>query len=81
MVEAQAIIASRPGYLPHDLRCCLEDPHRYLLLVKGETLESPPIGFRQSREYLKWQRLLHHCYDPFPTVAHFESVIEGARGA
>lgn len=30
------------------------------------------VGFRQSDEYQEWKRLLHHFYDPFPTVEHFE---------
>ena len=72
--DAQRIIASMVGYISHDLQRCVEDPNKYILLVKWETLESHTIGFRQSTEYLEWKRLLHHFYDPFPTVEHFESL-------
>ena len=72
--DAQRIIASMAGYISHDLQRCVEDPNKYILLVKWETLESHTIGFRQSTEYLEWKRLLHHFYDPFPTVEHFESL-------
>lgn len=71
---AQKIIASMAGYISHDLRRCVEDPNKYILLVSWETLESHTIGFRQSSEYAEWKRLLHHFYDPFPTVEHFESL-------
>ncbi|MFN5341277.1 MAG: antibiotic biosynthesis monooxygenase, partial [Roseiflexaceae bacterium] len=29
------------------------------------------VGFRQSPQYQEWKRLLHHFYDPFPTVEHY----------
>ena len=72
--DAQRIIASMAGYISHDLQRCVEVPDKYILLVKWETRESHTIGFRQSTKYLEWKRLLHHFYDPFPTVEHFESL-------
>jgi heme-degrading monooxygenase HmoA len=77
-LEAQKIISSMPGFLRHELRRCLEHPHRYLLLVDWDRLESHTEGFRESPEYERWRELLHHFYDPFPTVEHYESV-PGAR--
>ena len=73
--EAQKIISSMPGYLSHDIRRCIEDPNKYIFLVKWQTLESHTIGFRQSAEYQEWKKLLHHFYDPFPTVEHFEALV------
>jgi len=69
--EAAPIIASMPGYVGHELQRCMENPHRYALLVRWQTLEDHTIGFRQSSEYQDWKRLLHHFYDPFPQVEHF----------
>ena len=31
-------------------------------------------GFRKSPRYQEWRRLLHHFYDPFPTVLHYGAV-------
>jgi len=73
-LEAQKIISSMPGFLRHELRRCIEDPHRYLLLVDWDSLESHTEGFRGSPEYERWRELLHRFYDPFPTVEHYESV-------
>ena len=70
--EAQHIIAAMPGYLSHDLLNCLENRHRYLLLVRWETLEAHTEGFRNSAEYQRWRELLHHFYEPFPTVEHYQ---------
>ncbi|MCW5624820.1 MAG: antibiotic biosynthesis monooxygenase [Burkholderiales bacterium] len=72
--EAQAIIAAMPGYRSHELRRCIEAESRYLLLVQWETLEDHTVGFRESPEYQRWKRLLHHFYDPFPVVEHYIAV-------
>ena len=69
--KAQTTIASMPGYLAYELGHCLERPQEYVLLVRWATLEDHEVGFRQSPQYQDWKRLLHHFYDPFPTVLHF----------
>jgi heme-degrading monooxygenase HmoA len=71
---AQAIIAASPGYQRHELRRCVEKEGRYLLLVWWDTLESHTVGFRGSPAYQRWRELLHHFYDPFPTVEHYVEV-------
>ncbi len=69
--RAQTIIADMPGYQRHELRPCVENPQRYLLLVWWESLEAHTVGFRGSPQYQEWKALLHHFYDPFPTVEHY----------
>ena len=73
--QASPIIAGMKGYISHQLQRCLENKQRYVLLVNWATLEDHTIGFRQSPQYQEWKRLLHHFYDPFPTVEHFEPVV------
>ena len=72
--EAQTIISASPGYLSHELHRCLENPNRYLLLVRWRRLEDHTEGFRKSAPYQRWKALLHHFYDPFPVVEHYSSV-------
>lgn len=72
--QASPIIAASPGYSGHELQRCVEAPGKYLLLVRWATLEDHTIGFRGSPPYQEWRRLLHHFYDPFPVVEHFEAV-------
>jgi heme-degrading monooxygenase HmoA len=72
--EAQAVIASMPGYRGHELQRCLEVPDKYVLLVRWRSVEDHERGFRTSPQYRTWKRLLHHFYDPFPVVEHFEPV-------
>ncbi len=71
---AQKIISGMEGYVSHQLKKCVEAPNRYLLTVTWETLEHHTIGFRESDEYQEWRALLHHFYDPFPQVQHYENL-------
>jgi heme-degrading monooxygenase HmoA len=71
--QAAPIIAASPGYISHELSRCVEVPDRYLLLVKWQSLEDHTVGFRGSMAYQKWKSLLHHYYDPFPTVEHYSA--------
>ena len=73
--DAKAIIASMPGFRSLTLDRCIEQPSRYLLLVEWDRLEDHTEGFRRSRKYDKWRDLLHHFYDPFPVVEHYERLI------
>ncbi len=73
--EAQNYIARVEGYISHSLQKCIEKPGRYVLLVNWQTLEAHTMGFRGSPEYAEWKKLLHHFYEPFPTVEHYEKVL------
>lgn len=73
--KASSIISSMEGYISHKLHRCIEVKGKYLLLVKWNTLEAHTIRFRNSVEYYKWKQILHHFYEPFPTVEHFEQVM------
>ena len=75
--SAEPIIASMPGYGRHELRRCIENDHRFLLLVWWDSVESHEVGFRGSAGYAEWKQLLHHFYDPFPTVEHYVPVDAG----
>ena len=70
--KASPLIASMKGYISHQLQHCMEAPNRYLLLVQWETLEAHTVGFRGSEEFQEWKKMLHHFYDPFPVVQHYE---------
>ena len=72
--EAKHIVAAMPGCVSHELQRCLENDHQYILLVKWASLEDHTVGFRGSAPYKQWKALLHHFYDPFPTVVHYTLV-------
>lgn len=72
--QARPIIASMPGFVSLSLSRSIESPSSYLLLVGWESLEDHTVGFRGSPGYQQWRALLHHFYEPFPVVEHFEDV-------
>lgn len=71
---AQSIVSSMGGYISHQLQRCIEKPNQYILLVNWETLQDHTVGFRESAQYQQWRALLHHFYDPFPVVEHYEAI-------
>ena len=75
--QAQSIIASMPGYRSHELQRCLEREGQYLLLVRWDSVAAHEEGFRKSPQYQEWRKLLHHFYDPFPSVFHYEEAAKG----
>lgn len=78
--KAQSIISSIDGYLSHQLQKCIEVENRYILLVHWKNIESHTVNFRKSAIYHEWKTMLHHFYDPFPVVEHYQLVdtIEGS---
>jgi len=72
--KAQKIISSMNGYVSHQLNKCIEKKNRYILLVNWNALEDHTVGFRESKEYQEWRALLHHFYEPFPEVEHYQNV-------
>jgi heme-degrading monooxygenase HmoA len=79
--QAAPIVARAPGYRSHELQKCIERPDRYVLLIRWDTLEAHTLGFRGSPDYQEWKRHLHHFYDPFPAVEHYQPVAAGAAQA
>lgn len=71
---ASKIINRMNGYIRHELHSCIEHDNQYVLFVWWQTLADHQIGFRQSAEYQEWKKLLHHFYDPFPSVLHYQEV-------
>jgi heme-degrading monooxygenase HmoA len=71
---AEPIISGAAGYIAHELHRCIEHPGRFLLLVRWQSLEDHTRGFRGSAAYQRWKTLLHHFYDPFPEVLHYEAI-------
>ncbi len=72
--KAEQYISSIGGYISHSLKKSLEIENQYILLVEWISVEAHEVGFRLSPQYQEWKSLLHHYYDPFPKVLHYENV-------
>lgn len=56
--EAQKIISTREGYISHQLKKCIEEADKYILLVNWKTLEAHTEGFRGSAAYQDWKKVI-----------------------
>lgn len=72
--QAVPLLVDHDGCRSVRLSRCVEEPGRYLLLVEWDSVEAHTEGFRGSPAYEEWRRLLHHFWDPRPTVEHFSTV-------
>ncbi|MCM3698978.1 antibiotic biosynthesis monooxygenase [Paenibacillus macerans] len=72
--KASKIIAQTEGYIEHELQKCVETENKYILLVRWQSITAHEVGFRKSPRYQEWKALLHHFYDPFPTVEHYVQI-------
>jgi heme-degrading monooxygenase HmoA len=75
MTKAKALISASPGFVSLRVERGVERPSCFLLLVEWERLKDHTEGFRGSPAYQNWRTALHHFYDPFPVVEHFEPVV------
>jgi heme-degrading monooxygenase HmoA len=75
MERAKELIASSPGFVSLSVQRGIERPGCFLLLVEWERLDDHTEGFRGSAAYQEWRAALHHFYDPFPVVEHYEPVV------
>ncbi len=73
--DARPFIEASPGFGGLEVRRCVEAPNRYVLLAKWRAVEDHTVSFRGSPQYQEWRKRLHHFYDPFPTVEHYQEPI------
>ena len=69
--RALPLIQASKGFQKIEVRPCVEDKNRYLLLVWWDTVEDHTVGFRGSERYRKWREALHHFYEGPLTVLHY----------
>ena len=72
--QAKEILTTKKGFISHKLQRCIEDPSRFLVMIKWETLEDHTVGFRESPEFKLWRELIGPFFNCPPEVKHFELV-------
>ncbi len=71
LAQAKAIIAKSEGFVSIDIRHCIEQPNRYVLLIHWQTLEAHTIGFRESELFKQWRALIGPYFENPPLVQHY----------
>lgn len=70
--KASQYISASKGYIKHSLHKSIEKSNQYIQFVEWEKLEDHTVTFFESELFVEWAKLLHHYYDPMPTVEHYE---------
>jgi heme-degrading monooxygenase HmoA len=68
---AKGVIAQSKGFLSIDVQHCIEQPTRYVLLIRWATLEDHTIGFRESELFKEWRALIGGFFASPPLVQHY----------
>lgn len=68
---AQAVISQSKGYLGHQFQHCIEEPTRYVLLIRWASLEAHTEGFRGSPLFQEWRALIGPFFEVPPAVEHY----------
>lgn len=71
MRNAKPLVSCQPGFQSMQVRPSQDTENQFLLLIGWDRIESHRDGFRKAPEYQQWRALLHHFYDPMPTVRYF----------
>ena len=58
------------------LQRVIEQPSRYLLIVRWGTLEDHTVGFRGSPDFQAWRGLVGPFFAAPPSVVHTQAVVE-----
>lgn len=75
-LEALPLFKRAKGCHGARLERSVENPLRYLLVVRWETLEDHVVGFRNSADYGLWRNLVGDLFAAPPAVDHTEIVRE-----
>lgn len=78
MAKAKEIISKMPGFGGMEVRRSLDTPNQYLLHVRWASRAHHTEGFRKSAEYQEWRSLLHHFYEPMPSVDYYSAPVISA---
>ncbi len=75
--KAAPIFQRAKGCKGMELQRSVENPNRYRLFVRWETVENHTVDFRGSADFQAWRGLVGHCFDGAPEVEHTAQVVKG----
>ena len=72
LAKAMKVISQSNGFISIDVRHCIEEANRYVLLIHWQTLDDHTVGFRTSELFKQWRALIGPFFLNPPFVQHFE---------
>jgi heme-degrading monooxygenase HmoA len=77
VAKAAPIFRRAKGCKGMELQRGIEQPGRYRLFVKWETVENHTVDFRGSADFQEWRKLVGHCFAQAPQVEHTREAVKG----
>jgi quinol monooxygenase YgiN len=77
VAQAAPLFRAAKGCLAMELHRSIEQPSRYRLLVRWETVENHTVDFRQSEAFQQWRALVGPYLASPPRVEHVSRVVHG----
>jgi heme-degrading monooxygenase HmoA len=75
VAKARALFLHAKGGKGFELHKSIENPSRYRLVAKWETLENHTVDFRGSEDFAAWRGLVGPYFASPPEVEHTEIVL------
>ncbi|MFL6818658.1 MAG: antibiotic biosynthesis monooxygenase family protein [Bradyrhizobium sp.] len=75
VAKARALFLRAKGGKGFELHKSIENPSRYRLVAKWETLENHTVDFRGSEDFAAWRGLVGPYFASPPEVEHTEIVL------
>ena len=60
-----------------EIQRSVENPSRYRLYIRWDTVESHTVDFRGSADFQEWRKLVGGCFASPPQVEHTELAAKG----
>jgi heme-degrading monooxygenase HmoA len=76
VAKAAPVFKRAKGCGGMELQRSIENPTRYRLFVKWETVENHTKDFRESADFQEWRKLVGHCFAAPPAVEHTQEVVK-----
>jgi heme-degrading monooxygenase HmoA len=76
LVNAVNVFRQAKGCMGLHAQRCIEDAHRYHVVIRWETLEDHTVGFRGHLLFQEWRALVGPFLAEPPEVLHFEMVLD-----
>jgi heme-degrading monooxygenase HmoA len=75
--QAAPLFHRAKGCQSMELMRSVENPQRYRLFVRWQTLENHTVDFRGSADFQEWRKLVGHCFASPPDVEHVREAVHG----
>lgn len=76
VVQAVDVFRKADGCLGLHSQRCIEDPLRYQVVIRWETLQDHIVGFRESALFQQWRALVGPYFAGPPAVLHYEIAMD-----